>query len=119
MNATTAAMPDTPAAGSCTPGNTVPPLSHTTPFIGLRNRPEVLSHADLIVKNIAEAESRRLTMQTEAAINMAVGLTLQSLGQTSITITPDALAKFSATYLVEQRANPNGGYTLTVVERPQ
>lgn len=64
-----------------------------------------------------EAEHRRLMFQTEAAINLGIGLVLNSLGQKEIKIYPAALQEFSRDHRVVPTLNPDGSYTLTIVER--
>ena len=81
---------------------------------------------------ITEAAERKLTLQTEAAINLGIGVVLQRvcgcldltpadfdrlIHEREITITPQEIADFSAKYRVEQTVNPDGSYTLRVVER--
>lgn len=72
----------------------------------------------LVANHVAlEAEANRLALQTEAAINLGIGMVLKAVGETQITIYPAALAEFTAKHRVQQNVNADGSYTLNVVAR--
>ena len=72
-----------------------------------------MSLADLI----DEAALRQDTLQTEAAINLAIGYTLNHLGEKVLEIAPDALIEFAKTHRVEVETKPDGTFVYRVVKR--
>lgn len=67
---------------------------------------------------VLEAEQRRTTRQTEAAINLAIGYVANFCGYINVVIGDLALQEFSREHKVEVEEVPEIGYSYTVRRRP-
>lgn len=76
-----------------------------------------LTIGDITDKLVREAEARAAVLQTQAAINIGIGVVLAALGETEIKITSESLQRFNSIYRVEQDDQPDGGFKLTLVKR--
>jgi hypothetical protein len=76
-----------------------------------------VAFGDITSRLVAEAETRKQILQTQAAINIGIGVVLTALNQTEIRITAEAISKFVAIYQINQIENPDGSYTLQLVKR--
>lgn len=97
-----------------------PPTKVRAPRKGASKKavpPQVATTPPSDAEMIARYEESRLMRQTEAAINLGIGLVLNAVGQREITIHPEALKNFNAKFRVEQEVNPDGSYTIRVTER--
>jgi hypothetical protein len=78
--------------------------------------PAVASHTDALVA-AHEAEIRKLTMQSAAAINIGIALVMNAYGQSQMTLSPGVIAGFNARHAVESVDNADGTFTVKVVAK--
>lgn len=78
--------------------------------------PSVHGNAEALSR-VAQGEHNKLMLQTETAINLAIGYTLTKQGDKFIRITPAALKKFSDEYRVTQKMDADGTVEITVKPR--
>lgn len=83
------------------------------------SRKDVPPQTSTTLQDLAAAEQRKLTLQTEAAINLAVGLVMTRLSPScvSIVIRPDEISEFAKTHRVTQEIGSDGTATLRVEAR--
>jgi len=82
---------------------------------------------DVLRQQLVESELRRQTVQAEAMVNLAVGVTLLGLGHLAdihgksrgwkVIMTPEDLAEFQQGYTVEQQIAEDGGFIITVTPK--
>jgi len=67
--------------------------------------------------DISAAEVRRDTLQSEAAINLAIGFTLYKLGESALEFPPTEMMKFAQEYQVDVTSTGNGAFTYRIIKR--
>ena len=83
--------------------------------------------SDMWRKQLFESEIRRQTVQAEAMVNLAVGVTLMTLGGLNdmtgqpianrVHIRPKDLEAFQSKYTVTQEVQPDGGFIVSVTPK--
>lgn len=70
--------------------------------------------SELNIEQLLSAEGRREALRLEAAVNLAVGITLQRAGLTEIRISPEQLFEFQSNNQVTQEVHEDGSFTIKV-----
>ncbi len=91
--------------------NTRPAESLSTAAVPPLNPDTLLSSAT--ATQVLEAEKRRDTFRTEAALNLAVGITLQRHGITEIRIYPNELLAFQNNFNTDSQIHDDGSFTIS------
>lgn len=104
-------MPRKTSAAKKSPARKVPSKKGLPPYSSTTLKsPVVRDKLSDLVNDLTRAESERIAVQTEAAINLAVGFVLSKFGEKSIVFKVDEVSQFAKTYQFGATKKPNGDF---------
>lgn len=107
------------AAGEDTSQEAVPPYRANPPAAIRTNRDEVAERADAMDPAVAmvQAELRQLQMRSAAMVDLAIGVTMQTLGHEEYTLPAGAIEEFQKCFRVEHNVQEDGSIAYRIVKK--